>query len=489
MLNRVWNFFRNAEQVRSLDAAAGGRRWEGAKTVPNRNAAIFAGGRTTAHRASYQALNNPHVANFVSALVSNLVGTGLTPQSEHPNQAQRQRIEQLWASWSDHADAAGLGDFSGVQELMARAMCEKGESFARLRPRLPADGLPVPLQLEVMDPDQVPIDLHRDMANDARVRGGVEFDALGRRVAFHVYRQRPGDGPLALETARVPAADMVHLFKPLGPGQVRGLSWLAPVLLGLHELDQFQDAQLVKQKVQAMLAGFIVDPEGDAAGFDKAKSGGIEGILEAGLEPGTLYNLPGGRDIRFSEPPAGGAEYAAYVKASLRAIAAGLGITYEQLTGDLEGVNYSSIRAGLIEFRRRIAQLQRNVLVFQLCRPVWDRFVRLAILSGALEAPDFAAHPERYRAKWVSPGWDWVDPQKDLQAEILAIDAGIKSRQQVIAERGRDPEQVDAEIAADAMRKARAGASPAPNGEPRSPANDDAQSETDGENPENADDN
>jgi lambda family phage portal protein len=170
------------------------------------------------------------------------------------------------------------------------------------------------------------------------------------------------------------------------------------------------------------------------------------------MEPGSLIPLPPGADIRFSNPTEHDA-YAPFVKNHLRAVAAGLCLPYELVSGDLEGVTYSSIRAGLVEFRRRVEQLQHNVVVHMFCRPIWERFVRIAVLTGDLPARDFGADPAAYLGcSWLPPKFDYVDPMKDVQAEILAIDAGLKSRGQAISERGYDAEQVDAEIAADKAR-------------------------------------
>ncbi|MDQ7776129.1 phage portal protein [Paracoccus aminovorans] len=262
---------------------------------------------------------------------------------------------------------------------------------------------------------------------------------------------RPGDplGSLRMDPIRVPAADCLHLFKPLAAGQLRGITWLAPVLLRLHELDQFEDAALVKAKVAALFTGFITDPDGTAGGLSGTNTGGA---LTVGMEPGSLIPLPPGTDIRFSNPTEHDA-YAPFVKNHLRAVAAGLGLPYELVSGDLEGVTYSSIRAGLIEFRRRVEQLQHNVVVHLFCRPVWERFVRLAVLTGDLPARDFDRNPDAYLGcEWLPPKFDYVDPMKDVQAEIMAIGAGLKSRSQAISERGYDAEQVDAEIAADRER-------------------------------------
>jgi lambda family phage portal protein len=145
-----------------------------------------------------------------------------------------------------------------------------------------------------------------------------------------------------------------------------------------------------------------------------------------------------------------GATYETFMRVQLRSIAAGMGITYEQLTGDLTGVNYSSIRAGLLEFRRRCEQYQHQVIVFQMCRPIWRAWVAAALGSGALpHAKDLSPY---YDVKWIPPGFAWVDPLKDIKAQIMAVRAGFKSRAEAVSEQGYDAGQIDREIAADNAR-------------------------------------
>lgn len=439
---------------RSFDAAGGGRRWEGSRTVESLNASILAGATVSARRAGYYARNNPWVAAAVQGLVANAVGTGIKPRSQHPDAKVREKLHALWARWTDKADASGLTDFYGLQAIAVRTMAESGEIFARLRV---SDDGHNPLRIEILDRDQVPLDLHREIGEGSRIRAGIEFDASGKRTAYHCYRYRPGDAlsSMALDTVRIPASDMIHLFNPLAPGQLRGITWLAPILLRLHELDQYEDAALVKAKVAALFTGFIRDPDGTVAGMNNGSA--INGILQVGMEPGSLIPLPPGADIQFSDPADPG-DYGAYVKNHIRAIASGLGIPYELVSGDLEGVTYSSIRAGLVEFRRRIEQLQHSIIVFQFCRPVWERFIRLSVLSGHIPVQDFDRDPAAYlAADWLPPKWDWVDPLKDARAEIAQIKAGLKSRSQSVAERGYDIETVDAAIAADREREAKLG--------------------------------
>lgn len=394
----------------------------------------------------------------LEAFVANAVGTGIKPQSLVANADQRLAIQSLWSTWTDEADAAGLTDLYGLQALACRSMLEGGECLVRLRPRRMEEGLSVPLQLQLLESEHLPATLNQRLDNDHLIRAGIEFDRLGRRVAYHLYLSHPQDVALApmsrhggLDTVRVPASEVLHLFRPLRPGQIRGEPWLARALVKLHELDQYDDAELVRKKTAAMFAGFIT-----RAGPEDPLPGDLpddSGVGLTGLEPGTLQILEPGEDVKFSDPADVGGTYEAFLRTQFRAIAASIGITYEQLTGDLTGVNYSSIRAGLLEFRRRCEMLQHAVLVFQLCRPIWHAWLDAAVLSGALELPGYRRRRGLYRTcKWVPQGWNWVDPEKEFNAMILAIRAGLISRSEAISSFGYDAESIDAEIARDAAR-------------------------------------
>lgn len=402
---------------------------------------------------------NAWAAAGVEAFVANAIGTGIKPQSMLADQALRESIHALWWDWCIEADAAGLTDFYGLQSLACRAMLEGGEVLVRLRYRRPSDALTVGLQLQLLEPEHLPATMNQELASGNKVRAGIEFDRLGRRVAYHLYRSHPGDGALAPmsgsggnDIVRVPASEIIHLFRPLRPGQIRGEPWLARALIKLNELDQYDDAELVRKKTAAMFAGFItrLAPE------DKLMGEGMEaaaGALLAGLEPGTMQLLEPGEDVKFSQPADVGASYAEFLRMQFRAVAAAMGITYEMLTGDLTQVNYSSIRAGLLEFRRRCEAIQHGVIVHQWCRPIWRAWMSQAVLEGALDLPDFARKQRHYlAAKWIPQGWQWVDPKKEFDAMLTAIRAGLLSRSEAIAAFGYDAEDIDREIAADNQR-------------------------------------
>lgn len=406
---------------------------------------------------------NAWAAAGVEAFVSNAIGTGIKPQSMVVDANLREAIHALWGDWCEDADAAGLTDFYGLQALACRAMVEGGEALIRIRYRRPEDRLAVAVQLQVLEPEHLPVTLNTQAANGNVIRAGIEFDRLGRRIAYHLYRSHPDDGAVApmsgdgsraggLDTVRVDASEIIHLFRPLRPGQIRGEPWLARALVKLHELDQYDDAELVRKKTAAMFAGFITrgSPEDNLLGEGLPDAAGVS---LAGLEPGTLQILEPGEDVKFSQPADVGGSYTEFLRMQFRAVAAAMGITYEQLTGDLTQVNYSSIRAGLLEFRRRCEAIQHGVIVHQLCRPVWRAWMEQAILEGTLALPGFARKPRPYlAAKWVPQGWQWVDPKKEFDAVLTAIRAGLLSRSEAISAFGYDAEDIDREIAADNQR-------------------------------------
>ncbi len=327
-------------------------------------------------------------------------------------------------------------------------MVEAGECFIQLQI---VDNVPgVPLRLRLIDPDQVDLSYSVELASGGRIVAGIEFDANGNRVAYHV---RPTNAfGLSGNAVSVPAADMLHLYAQLAPGQIRGIPWLSPVLLSLSDLDELEDALLMKQKVAALFAGFLVDPNADSAANGLSPFDEAPGSLPS-LEPGAMQALPPGYDVKFASP-GDASEGVAFIRSQLRRIAMGAGLPTHMISGDLSDFNFSSLRGGLIEFRRRVEQLQFSVVIHQLCRPVWERFVTTSVLSGVINAPDFEANVDDYlSAEFYPPKQAWVDPAKDAAADAEAVAAGFKSRRQVVAELGYAVEDLDAEIAADRARE------------------------------------
>lgn len=381
------------------------------------------------------AFNNPTANRAVEVLVANLVGRGWQATSQHPDTETRRKLN---------------ADFEAIMlpllPLAARALVREGEAVIRLTlASAPGDGGGLPeFHARVLAGGQLDSALTRDLGNGQRIVAGVEIDAHDRPVAYHILPDAPGNPFGAFgQAVRIPARDVLHVFDQLVPGQVRGITWLAPVLLKLADLDAASDAMLVALKVQSLITGFIKDPEGGSAGFEAAGT-----APDVSLEPGAMRILPPQADVSFSQPGQGLSQPGEFIKGQFREIAAGMGLTYEQLTGDMSGTNYSSARVAMLEFRRRCEMLQRTVIEAQLLRPLWRRWIEARALTGEIPA-DAQSMADYLSVKFVPPGWQWVDPLKETNADIAAINAGLKSRTEVVAERGRALDELDEERAAD----------------------------------------
>lgn len=436
-----------------LEGAMSRRRLRGWNPpLENINSLVASGGPRLLARARELVVTNGYAANACEAFASNLVGDGIKPSSLIEDAGLRDRVQRLWLAWTDEADADGLTDFYGLQAIVAREMFVAGECFVRMRPRRAEDGLLVPLQMQLLQSEMLPFEKTETAANGNRIRCGIEFDLIGRRVAYHFRRRHPGDSTdkrVAMpETVRVPAEDVRHIYRPIDGGQIRGLPHVAPAMVRLFLLDQYDDAELDRKKTAAMFAGFITKtaPEDPMLGEGAAD---LDGAAIASLEPGTMQVLLPGEDVKFSSPADVGGGYEAFQYRTLLAVSASLGLPYHLVTGDVRQANYSSLRAELVEFRRRVQQLQHGVIAHQLCRPIWARWIETAQLAGRLELADPAA---ARMVQWIPPRWDWVDPLKDIQAQVLAMEAGITSRRKVVEATGYDVEEVDRENAVDAER-------------------------------------
>jgi len=449
--------------IGGIEAGALGRRL--ASFLPasyHVNTLVAASGDTINARARYLVRNNGYAAAAVESFAGNLVGTGIKPSSLVTNPAQKAAIQAAWLRWTDESDAEGLTDFYGQLRRAARELFIAGEVFIRFRPRRPGDGLSVPLQLQMLPSEQLSLTLNQPAPNGNLIRQGIEVDPIGQRVAYWFWRNHPADTTDRWGSGvpvRVPASEIIHLVDPIEGGQNRGLSKLAPAIVKLWLLDLYDDAELDRKKVAALFAGFITRPDTDGSTLGEGAPDAA-GASVAGLKPGTMQVLLPGEDIKFSSPADVGGSYEAFQFRTLLAISAALGVPYQNVTGDMTKVNYSSSRTALLEFRRRVEAIQHSVLVFQLCRPVWQRWMATAVLAGTLDLPGFARDPAPYLAvKWIPPRWEWVDPLKDRKAEREAVDAGFKARSDVIEAEGYDPEEVDARIAADHERERRLGLS------------------------------
>jgi len=339
--------------IGGFDAAQAHRRLRGFRASrAHMNTLIAASGDTITACARWLVRNNGYAANAVESFASNVVGDGIKPSSTIADAAKKEELQALWLAWTDDADAAGLTDFYGLQRRAAREVFLSGEVFLRIRPRRAEDGLTVPLQLQMqtLPAEMRPLDMNRTFSGAGLIRRGIEFDGIGRRVAYHFLRRHPGDltdPGLAGETVRVPAGDVIHVLDPVEAGQMRGVSRIAAAIVKLFTLDLYDDAELERKKIAAMFAVFITSPT------SKTPLEPTEEDLE--VEPGQAVRLDPGEDVSTPATPDSGGTCEPFQYRTLLQIAAAPGVPYGYLTGDTAKGNFSNTRISLIEFRRRIS--------------------------------------------------------------------------------------------------------------------------------------
>ena len=230
------------------------------------------------NRARYLAANSAVAARAAQAFVDNVVGPGITLLPKLADQELKAALLENWNAWTDVADLDGLFNLYGLQALAARMMFIDGEVFVRFT--TDADGS---LRLQLLPAEFIDTTITRD-----NVIAGIEFDAAGRRTALYIYEWHPGNLLRLPKSNRVPATEVLQIFRPLVPGQVQGVSALLPIMQKLNDLDQFDRATLVKQKTGALLTGFITTPNENPAGCSKGRRWRLDRQFGAGHHPAAL---------------------------------------------------------------------------------------------------------------------------------------------------------------------------------------------------------
>ena len=425
--------------LRHYEAAQVGRRtsnWP--RSTADANAANGPALTTLRSLARDLTRNNPWARRGLQVIANNTVGWGIVPKPVGPGAAKAAELWKRWGETTD-CDADGRLTFYGIQRQALQTIAESGEVLIRRRWRRLEDGLAVPLQLQLLEPDFIDTtqDNRRGVAGGPIIHG-VEHDALGRRVAYWLFEKHPGGAMAAGSSKRYPAEDILHGYRQERPGQVRGVSWFAPVLVRMRDFDEFEDAKLMGAKIAACFAGFVEDVDGEGAALGVASTDSSGAPVET-IEPGMISYMRPGQKVTFANPP--GMNDDGFSGRTLRAIGAGLGVTYEDLTGDYSQVNFSSARMARLAHWANVHDWRWNCLIPQLCDPAWAWAMEAAAFAGELgEAP---------AVEWTSPPMPMIEPDKEGLAISRMVRSGVKTFSEMVREQGGDPAAHFDEYAAD----------------------------------------
>jgi lambda family phage portal protein len=396
--------------------------------------------------------NNDYSRRFIELLISNVVGPkGIALQctAENPggmpDTLANNAIEDAWRIWGQrrNCDVTKSLGWKSAQNMFIRTVAVDGECFVRL---VYNEG---EFRLQFLDSMLV----DPNLSDDNRVTGniitqGIEFDSWGSPVAYYLLSTTSQDSYTfsGKPYVRIPADRMIHGFIPERIGQKRGIPWMATAMLKLKNLGAYEEAAIIAARVGAAKMGFFETTDG--ASFEGQTE--ADGTIITDAEPGTFHQLQEGVTLNEWSPTYPAGEFAPFSKAMLRGVSSGLGISYNTLASDLEGVNFSSLRAGVLEDREAFKSMQ-SFVIESLCQPIFDEFLHNALLTGKIKVGEGAiplTRKEKFEnPHWNARRWSWVDPAKDIVLAKEAIRLGLRSRSAIIRELGADPEEVWQEIA------------------------------------------
>jgi len=421
----------------SYDGATTGRRvagWNAPGTSANTETA--AGLPRLRDRSRELIRNNSLAGNGQAKWTDSVVGCGIICQWAD------QAVQKKWDEWTKVASADGLPGFEAIQTQVSDSEYESGEVLVRARQRRRSDGVWPPFQLQVMEPDY--LDSTRTMIVDTGyIIQGVEFNRVGKRVAYWLFEQHPGDnsiaglmGSVGTQSKRVPASEITHVGRPKRPGQVRCVPRLSSAMLPAKDTAEWEEAELVRKRTEACVAAAVTSPEGEDFQFS-TQVVDANGNPVSVFEPGMMLKLKPGEDVKFNQPSYAGG-YDDYKTSRQRDFAAGVQLPFELLTGNYSKSNYSSSRMGAVAFKRAVESHQWVWFIPQLCEFAAQKFIEyLEMFDGPVSN---TAHT------WNPPAFELLDRESEAKADQLELQTGKRSWPQMVAAAGNNPEEHLAEI-------------------------------------------
>lgn len=434
--------------------------WQGANTSADQE--LWPSRRNLIYRCRQLERENDYVRRYLKLAENNVLGAngiGLQMKIRDSNRPgapydtlANDVIERGWMDWGNKRTASLNGRYSWcrMERLALRSALRDGGALFRLHLVATSEN-PYGFTLQPLEIDYLDMDLNKVLTNGNEIRQGIEIDPVGRFVRFHILERHPGEAYQAnRRRIPIPADQIIYVALPERIGQTACAPSLVSSMLRLKMLGGYEEAELVAAREGACKSGFITKTVPEQFVGDAQDEGGNQ-IMD--MEPGVLRELEPGQTFVPHDPTHPNTAYPNFIKGVLRGLASGLGVSYNSLANDLEGVNYSSIRAGLLEEREEWKTIQQW-LIEDLHAQVFEKWLFHALMNDALQLPGGKSLPaEKYdkfnQLEWKPRRWAWVDPEKDINASIEAVRYGFSSQRRIISDAGGDVEDVFQEIAED----------------------------------------
>lgn len=398
-------------------------------------------------------------ASAVMSYCRNVVGTGITarsnardPDTGEPFDDFNKKIDKLWKQWSERKGLCDIEQSKTFIEMQRLAIAEYvvvGEAFA-IRSFLSRTDK-VGLVIQMAEPEQLDTIKTKNPDTDREIRGGIEINSYGAALAYWFYSGGSINNGYSRESTRVPAERVDHFFRQNRVRQTRGVTLLSPVMMKMRHLGMYDEYQLIAARLEACIGGVIKHDSyaGDLGiGLPKELTDTGEdayGSDEIVMEPGMMPRLRPGEDVVFNTPTKPGQQYQPFARVQVGQSAAGIGLDYSQVARDYSEGNFSSQRQALLDVWKETDALQL-LLITDFCMPIREAFKRFAIIQGLIEAPGFFDSPEMEQAyledEWRGPKKPWIDPLKEVNAAVKAIDYTLETHASLLNERGQDVRDV-----------------------------------------------
>lgn len=459
---RRWFGWRLAQAARGLfkQPAAAVRRFDAARvdrltadwfaTAASINTELAGDLDRLRQRGRHLVNNNDYARKFVGMVQNNVIGpAGVRLQVRvqdapgKPDTLANAAIEAAWVEWCNGCDITGRQTLRDLCDTIVGALPSDGE-FLVAKVRGKAAGNRFGLALQLIDVDRIDTAYNDTLPGGRRVIMGVEFDLYRRPQAVHIFAAHPNDAAgTTRQRVRLPMSDVLHCFRLERAEQARGIPWMAPGMLSLHHLGGFMLSALLAAEHGANHYGFFTTPDGLPPSIGQGDGTGQQMTVS---QPGIYDTLPEGVGFTPHDSKYPNEVFGPFVKTCLQRVATGWRVAYHSLANDLEGVSFSSIRSGTLEERDRWAADQAWFIA-AFMEPVYQEWLRMALLSGAITMPNGSALPAAKLAKfgaheWQPRRWEWVDPRADMEAKVQAVKAGAMSPQDLAASMGADFEDV-----------------------------------------------
>ncbi|WP_273724444.1 phage portal protein [Bartonella sp. AU18XJBT] len=458
-INKLTGFFTISRQHNPhFEAASKSRRMGGFDPAKKHiNKAIEECGDTIVARSRWLYDNEALYGSATEEWVSAAVSDGIKPYPRIEGfQEEKKKLLDLWWQWVDEADYDEDANFYGLQATIAREVFLTGECFVRLHYVDLYGRSGVPLQLQVYPTEMLDLSYNGPAEIEGNyIRMGIEFNASGKRVAYHFWKHHPYDDCSARivfesqERIRVPAEMVLHIKERRIAGQLRGSPKITRCMTKIFQLESYDDAELDRKRTAALFAAFVKDnsPNVEKLSDNRDKNNVEEEYKAPVIAPGASLYLGENKEVTFSNPVEVGGSYEAFQFRNILKICAALNMPYAVVTGDVTRGNFSNVRTSIIQFRRHVKQWREHIIAFQFNRIIWERFVEMAVLSGCINLPGWEENPLPWvQCESFAPPLEMIDPNKDISAEKEEIRAGLKTRRMALAERGFDIDSIHAEM-------------------------------------------